>query len=88
MNAEQIKLTNRLLNRCQSYDEWLTVMNFGMETLISDPVFLYELIREKAARLPQPGESPSALSEVIAHICASLNLEFEMSFTMQLKRGK
>jgi hypothetical protein len=78
MKEEQKKLAKYLTENCNSYDEWLTVMNFGMPSLLKDTDFLYELIREKAESMPQDGDNPLTVSQRIRSICKDLNLKFEL----------
>ena len=50
MTCEQQNFAVTMTDQCTTHEQWLSVMRFGMGTLIEDSAFLVELIVREAER--------------------------------------
>lgn len=52
MSEDKKNFAKSLTDNCKTHDEWLTVIRFGLSTLLEDQNFLFELISQESMRTP------------------------------------
>lgn len=69
-----------LTDKCRTDAEWLSVMRFGLETLLKNPSVLMECITRRAEVLKQQSELPSKVTADFAvELFKTLGLRFEVA---------
>jgi hypothetical protein len=68
-----------LTDKCENRAQWLSVMRFGLETLMKEPKLLMELVVRRASR--ELAESQS-VTKVVADFAADLLSELGLKFVV------
>ena len=77
MKPEQREFVDKMMTECQTHEQWLMIMNFGMPIFITDEDVLIEVIINEASKQVEctKGAGQPIVSEVIA-ILQELGLRF------------
>ncbi len=69
-----------LTDKTKDHQQWLAVMQFGLETLLKDPALLMELITREAIRECDKHQTGGrVVADDARHILTELNLRFVIS---------
>lgn len=79
-NMETEQLATKLCNSTETHEEWLSVMRFGMNTLLGDPLVLIDCIFTEAKREKERNDKPRNQQEVPA-IAWEIFEELELKIT-------
>ena len=74
------KFAIELTDKCNSEAEWISVVNFGKQTLLKNPLLLMEIIVRRAHRLKlsQPAGMSKETADFACELMGRLGLRFEL----------
>lgn len=78
MEADQENFAVTLTDRCDTHEQWLSVVRFGMPTLLRSPAVLIEIIVREAVKR---GRHNAVKSRVVADDAAEILGELGLRFT-------
>lgn len=66
-----------LTDKCENRAQWLSVMRFGMDTLMKEPKLLMELVVRRASReLEESKPGAKVVADFAADLVSELGLKF------------
>lgn len=68
-----------LTDKCENRVQWMSVMRFGLETLLKEPKLLMELVVRRASRELEESKS---VTKVVADFAADLLSELGLKFVV------
>jgi hypothetical protein len=75
MEKKHRDFLDKMMRDCKTHDKWLTIVNFGLPTLLKDRDVLIELIVNEASRI---SDDPTRIAG-IWQILGELNLHLEVA---------